>query len=542
MTATDETSTWSLSPVPAGRGRFRVALLHGEDEVVSDTLDLQSARRRAQFAQVLHRHMRAVDVEAFEQALQELATQHAHPTHRSGAIAPTADALLTTDTGNARRLVELHGEDIRHVVGLGWHVWDGKRWAHDDHRRIDLLARDVAQSFIRDSERLIGDPQGIRLARHGHRSASRGRIDAAVALARSEPDLSVGAADLDRDPMLLNVDNGTLDLRTGRLREHRREDLLSKLAPVALDPSATCAAFGAFLGQILPDERTRAFVVRLLGYGLTGRIDEQVLPVLWGTGANGKSTLLGIILDLLGDYAAPLPPDLLMTSLGERHPTELARLRGLRLAVAQESESGRRLAESRVKQLTGGDPISARRMREDFFEFKPTHKLLLVTNHRPVIRGSDHGIWRRILLVPFSVEIPAERRDKALPERLRAELPGILNLLVRGCLEWQERGLQAPDVVRQATSNYQEEQDSLRDWLDECCVVRPDARANPTALWISYQVHAKGEDSLNRKGFAEALRERGFEQDRTGKGRWWCGIGLKAGSPSESSGTTEVTR
>lgn len=532
-------ATWSLSPKPARGGRTRVALLHGKEELASDVVDLQRKAQRAKLAGVLHAAMPAIDASEFEQQLQALATSDAQQRERKRTAGRSEDEeLLTTDSGNARRLVELHGEDIRFVVGIGWHVWDGTRWGRDDRRRIDLLARDVARAFIRQSATLAGDPRAIRFARHGIKSAGRGKIESAVALARSEPGISVLAAEMDADPMLLNVENGTIDLTTGEMRSHCRADLLSKLAPAKFDPDATCPTFDRFLAEIQPDERNRAFLLRLLGYALTGRISEHVLPVCWGGGANGKSTLLGAVVELMGDYAAPLPPEVLMSSASDRHPTELAKLHGLRLAVAHESDQGRRLAEGKVKQLTGGDRISARRMREDFYEFDPTHKVALVTNHRPEIRGTDDGIWRRVLLIPFSVQIPKAEQDSTLPEQLRAERSGILNRLLAGCREWQRWGLQPPDSVTGATTEYRTEQDPLGDWISERCSEVATARAKASDLWASYLEHCRGEHHLSRAAWADGLRARGFRQERDKAARWWVGIGLQAPTDDRS----EVTR
>ena len=260
------------------------------------------------------------------------------------------------------------------------------------------------------------------------------------------------------------------------------------------------------------------FLQRAIGYGLTGDVSEQVFFIFWGVGANGKSTFIMIVRDMLGDYAMKATSELLMAKRGDAHPTERADLQAKRFVAAVETEEGRRLAEGFVKEATGGDPIRARRMREDFWEFVPTHKLFLATNHKPVVRGTDHAMWRRPKLVPFSVVIPDEEQDKRLAEKLRAELPGILAWSVRGCLDWRVNGLGVPDEVKNATDGYRQEMDVLRDFLDERCVLNPGTKAPVGELYQSYKDWAEksGEHPLTKRAFGERLRERGL---KSGKGR-----------------------
>src|SRR5919107_5291637 len=265
---------------------------------------------------------------------------------------------------------------------------------------------------------------------------------------------------MDASPDLLNVLNGTIDLRTGELRPHRREDLITKMAPVEYDPNSPVPAWAATLERVLPSPDLRAFFKKLCGYAISGETSEHLLPVLYGTGANGKSTVLSTLLAAAGDYGMQAAPDLLVAKKGA-HPTEVADLFGMRLVASIEVEDGRRLAESLVKQLTGGDKVRARRMRQDFWQFEPTHKVFMAVNHKPEVRGTDTAIWRRIRLIPFTETIPPGEQDKKLPEKLRAELFGILAWCVEGCLEWQREGLQAPEEVRRATGQYRSEMDVI---------------------------------------------------------------------------------
>jgi putative DNA primase/helicase len=373
-----------------------------------------------------------------------------------------------------------------------------------------------------------------------------------VSLARS--DLAVTPGELNRDPWLLNCGNGTLELRTGRLRPHRREDCITQLCPTEYHPDAPCPNWERFLESIFPATGDAAeppgnaallrFVQRLLGYCLTGDVREQVLPFFWGGGANGKSTLVSVVMRVLGEYAGKAPPGLLLAHKGDRHPTELADLFGRRLAVANETPEGCRLNEALVKDLTGGEPVRARRMREDFWEFEPTHKLIVCGNHKPRVTGTDHGIWRRLRLVPFTVTFwdpntpakPGERRperlrqDKGLLGRLLAEAPGILAWMVRGCLGWQNDGLGTPREVREATEGYRAEQDLVGEFLAERCVTGAAGhRVKASALYAAFRawMEAAGERSVpSLTAFGLAVAERGFEK-KPSNGTWYLGVRLR---------------
>jgi putative DNA primase/helicase len=289
-----------------------------------------------------------------------------------------------------------------------------------------------------------------------------------------------------------------------------------------------------FLKVVLADVELRAFVRRLVGYCLTGSTQEHVLPFLYGIGSNGKSTFLNVVLALLGvDYAIKAPTDLLLAKKNETHPTELADLFGKRFVACIEAEDGRRLAESLVKELTGGDRIRARHMREDFWEFSATHKIWLAANHKPQVRGTDHGIWRRIKLIPFTVIIPDDQQDKELLNKLLAELPGILNWALAGCLEWQQAGLGEPPAVKAATADYRNEMDVLGDFIADRCIIGDDYGAGSAQLFEAYKAWAEsaGERPVTQRRFGLQMVERGFRSDRytagPHKGRnYWRGIGI----------------
>ena len=321
------------------------------------------------------------------------------------------------------------------------------------------------------------------------------------------------------------------------MREHKREDFITRLAPVEFDPDAPPPhRWMQFLDEIFEGNTALIdFVRRAGGYSLTGLVREQKLFFLHGRGANGKSTFIDALMFVMGDYARRLAPYLLFGGRSGRHPTELADLKGRRLAVATEVEFGKKLAEGVIKELTGGDRLIARRMRQDFFEFEPTHKLLMCGNHLPIIRGTDHAIWRRIDLIPFTVTIPDERQDKDLPRKLRAEATGILNWLVGGCLEWQEQGLAEPDEVTAATRSYRSDMDVLGDFINDYCVVGPREQATSAQLNRAYQrwCEKNGEAPMGMRWLGLRLKERGFRVELKGRKRLrtWIGIGLAERSP-----------
>jgi putative DNA primase/helicase len=343
----------------------------------------------------------------------------------------TPASFNLTDLGNSGRFVADHGLDLRYCYPWGvWIIWTGQRWLVDESGEIHRRAKQTVKRMYSDAAALPDDEARKALAKHAMRSEAENRIQAMISLAKSE--VPVMPQDLDASAWLFNTKNGTIDLRTGELRPHRREDLITKIAPVDYAPGAFAPLWTATLERVLPSPELRGFFKKLCGYALSGDSSEHLLPVLYGTGANGKSTVLNTLLAIAGDYGMQAAPDLLVAKKGG-HPTELADLFGMRLVASIEVEDGRKLAEGLVKQLTGGDRVKARRMRENFWEFEPTHTVFMAVNHKPIVKGTDLGIWRRIRLIPFTETIAPADQDKQLPEKLRAELPGVLAWAVEGC-------------------------------------------------------------------------------------------------------------
>ncbi|MGH7179901.1 MAG: DNA primase family protein, partial [Tepidisphaeraceae bacterium] len=348
----------------------------------------------------------------------------------------------------------------------------------------------------------------------------------------------------------LNVLNCTIDLRTGKPRPHNRDDLITKLAPVEFDPHAETPLWTAVLARVMDGrDNLVGYLQRIAGLCLTGDASEQELYILFGGGANGKSVFIDTITGILGDYACEAASSLLTIGMHEQHPTEVADLCGRRLVVGSETEEGARFRVSLIKRLTGNARLKARYMRQDFFEFPRTHKLLIATNNRPSVRETSHAIWRRIRLIPFDVTIPDNEQDHRLLDKLRGEWPGILKWAIEGCLAWQRDGMQAPSEVLVATEEYQAEQDPLAEFFAAKCLVGPDLKASRTELFAGYQqwVKASGEQHpLERNAFYDHVRRvPGVSETMLRMNnkptRVWTGIGIMDLSTEYQHATSSVT-
>jgi putative DNA primase/helicase len=438
-----------------------------------------------------------------------------------------------TEAANALRLVARHGDVLRYAVEWkGWLAWDGQRWDRDtgglivQERAIEVakdLWREIAKTTVKEG--LLKQIVSFAMASNKEKA-----IKAAVTLARGKLAIQVGR--LDQNPWLLNCQNGTLDLKTGKLRQPRQKDYITKLCPTPYDPAAKCPTWNQFLLQVFDGNlELIGYLQRLLGYGITGDVREQILPVFWGEGSNGKSTLVNAGMHVLGtDYGGSPPRELFSVSKTERHPTQLMTLHGKRLAAAQETDAGAKLNEALIKHLTGGDTVTARGMYENFTSFSPTHKLILSTNHKPQVLGTDHAVWRRLKLIEFKVRFEGNQVDKKLLDKLKAEAPGILAWMVRGCVEWQRSGLREPACVQIATRSYRVEQDVFGTFLQECCEFGDDYVVGATELYQAFQEWSP-ENGMTTTAFGLELGKRGFVKDHFTTGphpgrRLWKGLRL----------------
>lgn len=437
-----------------------------------------------------------------------------------------------TDLGNAERLAHVHGDDVMFCHPWeSWMEWTGQRWAEDKSGAVPRRSYEMVRRMQADAVKVEDDAQRSAALKWATSSQSGSRLRSMLTLAQNM--IPVMPEQFDDAKWLLNVENGTIDLRTGRARPHDRADMITKLAPVVYDPAATAPRWKQLLSEVFGgDEDLAAFFQRAVGYSLTGDTREQCIVIAYGHGANGKGTTFGAIQQILGGYAQSMRPDLLMAKRHSGGASEgEAALRGARFVVTSETSSGQRFDEALVKRLTGSDTIRARFLHANEFEFEPTHKIWLATNHKPAIEGTDHAIWRRIHLLPFTVTFSGESEDKTLSEKLKSELPGILNWALAGCLEWQRNGLQPPAAVTDATSQYRSEMDILAGFLSECCDTMSEMSVKADRLYQAYDAWCtrSGEKPDTRTKFGMQVKERGVEKIRKADGYHYKGLGLKGG-------------
>lgn len=446
-----------------------------------------------------------------------------------------ADGRHYTDVGNADRLIDKHGAVLRFVPRWQrWLVYAGGQWRLDYADTLaSHLASEIGRDLLAQVPKVYHDARKLAgLLGWVKRSESAAGITATLQVAETRPGVAIDHEALDADPWLFNVRNGTIHLRTGRLHPHNADDLLTMRADVDYDPTATAPRWERFIDQVLPNNDVARFVQRLAGLALLGDQPEHLLPIALGNGANGKSTFTKVIATVLGDYAIVASRDVLLALKHDSHPTARADLFRRRFAHSGELPPGARLDEAQVKELTGGDRIKARRMREDFWEFSPSHLLWLHANHRPTIEGTDDGIWRRVMLVPFNVQIPADQRDPRLAETiLRTERPGVLRWMLTGLADYLAGGLCVPDVVQVATEDYRKDSNTVARFMAESGLVIDPALTIETtellALHGSWFASA-GIDEPEKGHYQrclQGLKEAGAVSARTKRHRFWRGVG-----------------
>jgi putative DNA primase/helicase len=447
----------------------------------------------------------------------------------SGGGTASLDDIPFTDLGNAQRLIQRHGDDILWCEDWrNWLVFDGRRWLRDNKQAVRALAHDTVRAIYQKASQITDPDQRKALADHARRSESRQRIEAMISEAR--PMRVVAPDEFDRDRWLLNVANGTVDLRTGTLRPHERADLITKLAEVTFDAHAKCPGWKQFLREVFePHKELIPFLQAAVGYSLTGETREECLLLLYGTGRNGKGTFLKTVQTILGDYAGTADFSTFTAQRDSGPRDDIANMRGQRFVVAQEAREGASLAESLIKWVTGGDRIRARRLYENSSEFDPTFKLWLATNHKPMIRGTDCAIWSRIKLVPFDVSFEG-RENRSLKDALLEELPGILAWGVRGCQSWRERGLQFPESVLNSTAEYRAESDQIGRFVSERCNMVTGTATRASKLYVGYDTWCtqNGEEKMTATAFGWRLKEREIQKKNTSKGVVYKGICLKS--------------
>jgi putative DNA primase/helicase len=434
-----------------------------------------------------------------------------------GPSAPelSEDALALTFTAR-------HEHDVRYVAKWGqWLKWTGTHWEDDQvlamFHEARTICREAAQSILKDP-------------RFAQKLSTANTHAAVERIARNDPRTAGRVEQWNSDQWILNTPTGEVDLRTGVIRSNEREHYITKITGAA--PGGDCPTWHSFLERVTDGNRElEEFLQRMCGYALTGSTREEALFFLYGTGANGKSKFINTIAGVLGTYARTAPAETFLATNGDHHPTDVAGLHGARLVSAIETEDGRRWAESKVKALTGGDPIAARFMRQDFFEFIPQFKLIIAGNHKPSLRSTSEAIRRRFHLVPFNITIPAGERDQDLGDKLRAESNGILAWAIQGCLAWQREGLNPPAIVREATDNYMASEDHILQWIqDRCDISQPTLLAQSDKLYADYRAwceRANEKRILSSREFSPELERRGFVKEKKTVSNVFWGIALR---------------
>jgi putative DNA primase/helicase len=517
------------------RGWSATTNYHGSDllYVFSTSTEFDEERGYGKFAAyTLLEHAGDFTRAAAALADKGYGTKRASPDAEPTTPAP---AFHLTDLGNAERLVARHGENVLWCDGMGrWLHWSGGPWRQVGQTILVDLAKETARSIYAEADAApAGSEYQTALFKWAKSSGSGRAIAAMVTLTKTVTGaIAVDADALDADPMRLGVESGVVDLETGLGREPRRADLITKSCRAPFDPRAACPLWETFLTRIFAaDAEVISYVQRAAGYSLTGKTSERVIFICHGSGTNGKTTFLEVLAHILGTYAMSTPVETLMARKDPGIPNDLARIKSARFVSATETERGSKLAEARIKAVTGGDRMTARFLHQEFFDFVPQCKLWFATNHRPEIASGGKAIWKRVRLLPFEVEIPEGEIDPDLKTKLLAEAPGILAWMVRGCLDWQRIGLKEPVSIRRANQSYQEDEDVLGAFLEDRAVVEDGAWVSIADLYKEFEAwrEAHGEEKQSAKAFSQAMAERrGIKRSRQGPGgtRGFLGVQL----------------
>lgn len=469
-------------------------------------------------------------------------TTHIQSPRVSGeSTAAIASGLALTDFGNAERLVARHGADLRYChAWKTWLNWRETHWDRDESNQVERYAKATVRAIYDEASRTDDPVDRKAISRHAVKSEAEARIKAMMSLASSEKTIPVEPSKLDADPWLLNVANGTIDLRTGELRAHQRSDLITRISPIIYDPDARLPLWEQFLLDTTDSHAELiAFLQRAVGYSLTGSTQEEKLFFVHGPSRAGKSTFLDAVKTILGTYGMTADFESFLSHNESSGPRQdIARLAGARFVVSIEVDEGKRLAEGLVKMITGGDSITARFLYGREFEYIPAFKLWLAANSTPKARTDDDAIWNRIIRIPFNQVVPPEKRDPKVKLALRDPQiagPALLAWAVKGCLAWQRDGLRIPDEVKASSDGYRLEVDKLAGFIDDCCVLDPEGFTWSGVLLEEYERWAKANNErrlLRGKAFAERLRARGCTLERREKGnlgfaRGWAGITMQ---------------
>ena len=432
------------------------------------------------------------------------------------------------DDGNSQRFALLCGGRIKFCEALGWTYWNGKHWQSQANQQATALAKRTVRTMYASAAFATSDTATKTLINHAKRTEQNSRLQAMLTLAKPEPTILSRYEIWDTDLYALNVTNGTVDLRTGELRKHNPADRITKMACVAYDSEAKSLLWDTFLHTVFDDNNHLIdFMQRLIGYSLCGHTREDRFSLLWGNGANGKTTLLNTIRSMMGTYAAHVRPE---TFIGGATgiPNDLAALEGRRFVTTVETDEGRKFAEGLLKQFTGGEPIQCRFLHREFFTYVPEGHLFVASNHRPVIKGTDDAIWRRVLLIPFTVTIPPENRDRMLCDRLKGEASAILNWCLEGYRKYESEGLNPPNEVLAAVKDYRAEQDLIGKFLDECCETGDEHVIKCSDLRNRYNTWCleNGEKPMTSQMFGRRIAEQGFNKVRIGRAKVYHYTGL----------------